>query len=232
MLFRLCCRQSSTTKVIVYTILTAGKVCILYTPAEAALGWCKWAVSEHEIILWQFCCSSTGKQSFKYPQLDLTGHFFTIDYNIKESDLGTELLHGLLLLGPVPRAWGVPDAPVGYLGLQPPVGLLQPVHLFQEALQASIETPHCLTGVLQQVHGDLRGCTPRCLQTHTRCRWYFHSQMTNTAWSGTDGRNTQRTHNELLALCPMKQIRIVRTCNFHGKQFASHLKSQSVRGVC
>lgn len=94
------------------------------------------------------------------------------------SDLGTELLDGLILFGPVLGTRGVPDPPAGYLSLQPLVFFLQPVHLLQEALQASIQAPHCVTGVLQRVHGHLR--ESECLQSHAVAEpvKFSYSQMT------------------------------------------------------
>ena len=117
-------------------------------------------------------------------------HLMITNFNKCESDLATELPQCMFLLGPVLGAWRIPGPPVGYLILQVLVGLLQPVHLLQEALQTCVQTPHGLTGVLQQVHGDLRDCTLKSLKVHTTSRRYFHTvQWHNTATSAYDGQN-------------------------------------------
>lgn len=69
------------------------------------------------------------------------------------SDLCTEFTDGLFLLGPVV---GSRAAPVDDVRLHPAVVLLQLAHLLQEAPQPGVQSPHGVSGVLQQVHGRLR----------------------------------------------------------------------------
>lgn len=71
---------------------------------------------------------------------------------INSSYLSTEFFRGFFLLGPVLSAQCASHPPDSYLNFQLLVGLLQPVHLLQEALQTSVHCPHDLTGVLQRVH--------------------------------------------------------------------------------
>lgn len=120
--------------------------------------------------------------SFLIVVLIIKAHLIITNFNKCESDLGTELLHTLFLSGPVRGAWSSPDAPVGYLSLQLPVGLLEPVHLLQEALQAGVQTQHGLTGFLQQVHGDWESANPNVYR-HTRWAADIFKQSNETTQS-------------------------------------------------
>lgn len=158
-LFTWCCMHLSPTLLIsCVSVLTAAIVVGLHTPAPVVCQpiW-PWAdVLEHNVsiiikperkydcstseILSYLCLANnfTISKHLSIVQVITNDHLIVKHLNRTGSDLGTELIDSLFLLGPVMWARGAPDAPVGYLSLQLPVGLLQPVHLLQEAPQSGI----------------------------------------------------------------------------------------------
>lgn len=94
---------------------------------------------------WKSCCHMEAAVCF----------MLLFDHVVKCLYLSTQFPDGLFLPGPVLAAGGGLEAPLAYLKFQAAVGLLQLVHLLHEGLQPSVQVPHGVTGVLQQVHGAL-----------------------------------------------------------------------------
>lgn len=148
-LFTWCCMHlSSALLICCVSVLTAAIAVLLYTPIPAVCQpiW-PWAdVIEHSVSIitkpeWKYECNTSAHTLYHFLtlfQVITNDHLKVKPLNRTKSDLGTELTDSLFLLGPAVGVWGAPDSPVGYLSLQAPVGLLQPVHLLQEAPQSSI----------------------------------------------------------------------------------------------
>lgn len=139
---------------------------------------------------------------------------------ISNNHLWTKVPDGLFLLGPVLATWGIPEAPLGYLSLQLVVGLLQPVNLLHKTLQSSIQVPHGVAGVLQQVHGVLGEHSSKCLVSHKQ------QKFPRVKCSTCDGQNTEPVHSWKSLIHSN-----IRVYNFHSKHSASHLKPHADKSV-